>query len=68
VAKKDGKTANGNICKIILIKLELPRLLVDDKSVGFLASNYYTQEKQVETAPKLSKYYGTDYHFVLKDN
>ena len=46
-----------------------PRLLVDGaKSVISLLYNYYTPEKQVATAPKISTYaYGEDYHFVVKD-
>ena len=46
-----------------------PRLLVPGaKSVVSLLLNYYTDEHQVEGAPKISKYaYGTDYHFVIKE-
>ena len=46
-----------------------PRLLVPGaKSVVSLLLNYYTDELQVEGAPKISKYaYGTDYHFVIKE-
>ena len=46
-----------------------PRLLVPGaKSVVSLLLNYYTDELQVEGAPKISKYaYGEDYHFVIKD-
>ncbi len=46
-----------------------PRLLVPGaKSVASLLLNYYTDELQVEGAPKISKYaYGKDYHFVIKD-
>ena len=46
-----------------------PRLLFPgDKSVVSLLLNYYTDEHQVEGAPKISKYaYGTDYHFVIKE-
>ena len=46
-----------------------PRLLVPGaKSVISLLLNYYTNKKQVEGAPKISKYaFGTDYHFVIKD-
>lgn len=46
-----------------------PRLLVDDaKTVVSLLFNYYTDQKQIPEAPKISKYaYGEDYHFVLKD-
>ena len=46
-----------------------PRLLVPGaKSVISLLLNYYTDKKQVEGAPKISKYaFGTDYHFVIKD-
>ena len=46
-----------------------PRLLVPGaKSVVSLLLNYYTEEEQVEGAPKISKYaFGTDYHFVIKD-
>jgi len=46
-----------------------PRLLVPGaKSVVSLLLNYYTDELQVEGAPKISKYaYGNDYHFVIKD-
>ena len=46
-----------------------PRLFVPGaKSVVSLLLNYYTDEHQVEGAPKISKYaYGTDYHFVIKE-
>jgi len=46
-----------------------PRLLVPNaKSVISLTYNYFTDAKQNETAPKISKYaYGEDYHFVVKD-
>ena len=46
-----------------------PRLLVPGaKSVVSLLLNYYTDEYQVEGAPKISKYaYGRDYHFVIKE-
>jgi epoxyqueuosine reductase len=46
-----------------------PRLLVPGaKSVVSLLLNYYTDEQQVEGAPKISKYaYGNDYHFAIKD-
>ena len=46
-----------------------PRLLVPGaKSVVSLLLNYYTDEHQVEGAPKISKYaYGADYHFVIKE-
>ena len=46
-----------------------PRLLVPGaKSVVSLLLNYYSDEHQVEGAPKISKYaYGTDYHFVMKE-
>ena len=46
-----------------------PRLLVPGaKSVVSLLLNYYTDEHQLEGAPKISKYaYGTDYHFVIKE-
>lgn len=46
-----------------------PRLLVPGaKSVVSLLLNYYTEAKQVEGAPKISKYaYGKDYHWVIKD-
>ena len=46
-----------------------PRLLFPGaKSVVSLLLNYYTDEHQVEGAPKISKYaYGADYHFVIKE-
>ncbi len=46
-----------------------PRLLVDGaKSVISLLYNYYPDQKQNETAPKISKYaYGQDYHEVIKN-
>lgn len=46
-----------------------PRILVPDaKSVISLTYNYYTDQKQNEDAPKISKYaYGEDYHHVVKD-
>jgi len=45
-----------------------PRRLVDGaKSVIVLSLNYYSDEKQVKGAPKISKYaYGRDYHKVIK--
>ena len=45
-----------------------PRLLVDGaKSVVSLLYNYYPDQKQNETAPKISKYaFGEDYHEVIK--
>ncbi len=45
-----------------------PSLLVPGaKSVISLLLNYYTEEKQAEGAPKISKYaLGTDYHLVIK--
>lgn len=45
-----------------------PRLLVEDaKSVVSLLYNYYPAQKQLEGAPKISKYaYGNDYHDVIK--
>jgi epoxyqueuosine reductase len=46
-----------------------PRILVPGaQSVISLLYNYYTDNKQVEDAPKLSKYaFGNDYHHVIKD-
>ena len=46
-----------------------PRLLVDGaKSVISLLLNYYPQEIQNPSLPKISKYaYGRDYHFVIKE-
>ncbi len=46
-----------------------PRILVPDaKSVISLTYNYYTDQKQNEDAPRISKYaYGEDYHHVVKD-
>jgi epoxyqueuosine reductase len=46
-----------------------PRQLVPGaKSVISLLYNYYTEEKQDPSAPKISKYaYGRDYHFVVKE-
>jgi epoxyqueuosine reductase len=46
-----------------------PRLLVPGaKSVISLMLNYFPEEKQNESAPKISKYaYGKDYHYVIKD-
>ncbi|MBK7965804.1 MAG: tRNA epoxyqueuosine(34) reductase QueG [Bacteroidetes bacterium] len=46
-----------------------PRLLVDGaKSVISLLLNYYPEEIQDPTLPKISKYaYGRDYHFVIKE-
>lgn len=45
-----------------------PKLLVEgSKSVISLLYNYYPQQKQVEKAPKISKYaYGQDYHEIIK--
>lgn len=47
-----------------------PQLLVPGaKSVITLMKNFYTQEKQVADAPKISKYaYGKDYHEIIKLN
>ena len=60
--------AKWPIWKIILTNASILRLLVPGaKSVVSLLLNYYTDEHQVEGAPKISKYaYGTDYHFVIK--
>jgi epoxyqueuosine reductase len=46
-----------------------PRLLVTGaKSVVSLMYNYYTDKKQSDDVPAISKYaYGEDYHFVVKD-
>jgi epoxyqueuosine reductase len=46
-----------------------PRILVPGaKSVISLTYNYFTEEKQNEDAPRISKYaYGEDYHQVVKD-
>ena len=46
-----------------------PRLLVDEaKSVISLLLNYYPEQKQNSSAPKISKYaYGNDYHEVIKN-
>ncbi len=46
-----------------------PRLLVDNaKSVISLLYNYYPEQKQNESTPKISKYaFGKDYHEVIKD-
>ncbi len=46
-----------------------PTKLVDDaKSVISLMYNYHSDKKQIQEAPKISKYaYGKDYHFVIKD-
>jgi epoxyqueuosine reductase len=46
-----------------------PRLLVPGaKSVVSLMYNYYTDKKQSDDVPAISKYaYGEDYHFVVKD-
>ena len=46
-----------------------PRQLVPGaKSVISLLYNYYSDEKQVEFSPKVSKYaWGKDYHFVVKE-
>lgn len=46
-----------------------PRLLVPGaKSVVSLLFNYYTEQKQSEDAPKVSKYaFGEDYHGVIKN-
>lgn len=46
-----------------------PRILVPGaKSVISLTYNYFTEKKQNEDAPKISKYaYGEDYHHVVKD-
>ena len=46
-----------------------PRILVPDaKSVISLSYNYYTDQKQNEDAPRISRYaYGEDYHHVVKD-
>lgn len=45
-----------------------PRLLVDQaKSVVSFLFNYFPEQRQVESAPKISKYaYGEDYHEVIR--
>ncbi len=46
-----------------------PRILVPDaKSVISLTYNYYTEKKQNDESPKISKYaFGEDYHHVVKE-
>lgn len=46
-----------------------PRKLVDGaKSIISLSYNYFTEQTQDNSAPKISKYaYGEDYHIVIKD-
>lgn len=46
-----------------------PTLLVDDaKSVVSLLYNYFPEQRQNPSSPKISKYaYGLDYHDVIKD-
>ena len=49
-------------------RLDPRKLVPGAKSVISLLSNYYTETKQSEGSPKVSKYaFGHDYHFVLKD-
>ena len=49
-------------------RLDPRKLVPGAKSVISLLYNYYSEEEQVEGAPKLSKYaYGKDYHFVVKE-
>lgn len=46
-----------------------PRLLVEDaKSIISVLLSYYSEEKQPNNSPKISKYaYANDYHYIIKD-
>lgn len=50
-------------------KREDPALLVDNvRSVVVTLTNYYTENKQPEGAPRIARYaYGKDYHTVIRD-
>jgi epoxyqueuosine reductase len=49
-------------------RLDPRKLFPGAKSVVSLLYNYFTDERQVDGAPKVSKYaFGKDYHFVIKD-
>jgi epoxyqueuosine reductase len=49
-------------------RLDPRKLVPGAKSVISLLYNYYTNEKQNQSAPKISTYaYGRDYHFVIKE-
>ncbi len=48
-------------------RLDPTKLVEGSKSVVSLMYNYYTDQKQVKGAPKISKYaYGKDYHHIIK--
>ena len=50
------------------LRVDPTRLVPGAKSVITLLLNYYPSEKQVDTAPRISKYaYGKDYHLVIKE-
>lgn len=49
-------------------RLDPRKLVPGAKSVISLLSNYYTEDRQNDSAPRISKYaYGRDYHYVLKE-
>ena len=49
------------------LRIDPSKLVPGAKSVITLLMNYFPEEKQSETAPKISKYaYGNDYHEVIR--
>jgi epoxyqueuosine reductase len=49
------------------LRIDPTKLVPGAKSVITLLFNYFPEAKQIETAPKISKYaYGDDYHDVIK--
>ena len=50
------------------LRIDPSKLVPDAKSVITLLMNYFPEEKQSETAPKISKYaFGNDYHEVIRN-
>ena len=50
------------------LRTDPTKLFPDAKSVVSFALNYFPQETQNDSSPKISKYaYGKDYHFIIKD-
>jgi epoxyqueuosine reductase len=50
------------------LRTDPSKLVPGAKSVISFLYNYYSDQKQDASAPKISKYaFGTDYHFVIKD-
>ena len=65
--KKDYNGSMNWMEKNIDLRLDPRKLVPGARTVIVFAFNYYTDKKQTEDSPKISKYaYGRDYHKVLK--